>query len=60
RSISTLSGGQRRKLDAAIGLVGRPELLFMDEPTAGFDPAARRDFHDLVHDSPTSRTPPCY
>ncbi|MGZ0843284.1 ATP-binding cassette domain-containing protein, partial [Klebsiella pneumoniae subsp. pneumoniae] len=33
RSISTLSGGQRRKLDAAIGLVGRPELLFMDEPT---------------------------
>lgn len=47
--ISTLSGGQRRKLDVAIGLVGRPELLFMDEPTAGFDPAARRDFHDLVH-----------
>lgn len=47
--ISTLSGGQRRRLDVAIGIVGRPELLFMDEPTAGFDPAARRDFHDLVH-----------
>jgi ABC-2 type transport system ATP-binding protein len=47
--ISTLSGGQRRRLDVAIGLVGRPELLFMDEPAAGFDPQARRDFHDLVH-----------
>ncbi|TCK00617.1 ABC transporter ATP-binding protein [Nocardia alba] len=47
--IATLSGGQRRRLDVAIGIVGKPELLFMDEPTAGFDPAARRDFHDLVH-----------
>jgi ABC-2 type transport system ATP-binding protein len=46
--ISTLSGGQRRRLDVAIGLIGRPELLFLDEPTAGFDPEARRDFHDLV------------
>ena len=44
-----LSGGQRRRLDVAIGIVGRPELLFLDEPTAGFDPEARRDFHDLVH-----------
>jgi len=46
--ISTLSGGQRRRLDVAIGLIGGPELLFLDEPTAGFDPEARRDFHDLV------------
>jgi ABC-2 type transport system ATP-binding protein len=47
--IMTLSGGLRRRLDVAIGIVGRPEILFLDEPTAGFDPHARRDFHDLVH-----------
>ncbi|SKA34209.1 ABC-2 type transport system ATP-binding protein [Marinactinospora thermotolerans DSM 45154] len=49
KRVSMLSGGQRRRLDVAIGIVGRPELLFLDEPTAGFDPEARRDFHDLVH-----------
>jgi ABC-2 type transport system ATP-binding protein len=49
KRISRLSGGQRRRLDVAIGIVGRPELLFLDEPTAGFDPEARREFHDLVH-----------
>jgi ABC-2 type transport system ATP-binding protein len=43
-----LSGGQRRRLDLALGILGRPELLFLDEPTAGFDPAARRDFHVLI------------
>ena len=48
RKIATLSGGQRRRLDVAIGIVGRPELLFLDEPTAGFDPQARREFHRLV------------
>lgn len=49
KKVGQLSGGQRRRLDVAIGVVGRPELLFLDEPTAGFDPHARRDFHDLVH-----------
>jgi ABC-2 type transport system ATP-binding protein len=49
RKIATLSGGQRRRLDVAMGIIGRPELLFLDEPTSGFDPQARRDFHDLVH-----------
>jgi ABC-2 type transport system ATP-binding protein len=47
--ISTLSGGERRRLDVAIGIVGRPDVLFLDEPTAGLDPVARRGFHDLVH-----------
>jgi len=47
--IVTLSGGLRRRLDLAIGIVGRPEVAFLDEPTAGLDPHARRDFHDLVH-----------
>lgn len=50
RKIATLSGGQRRRLDVAVGIVGRPELLFLDEPTAGFDPQARREFHELVRD----------
>jgi len=47
--VISLSGGQRRRLDVAIGIVGRPRLLFLDEPTVGFDPMARRDFHDVVH-----------
>ncbi|MEU6680033.1 ABC transporter ATP-binding protein [Streptomyces sp. NPDC046925] len=49
KKVKTLSGGQRRRLDVAIGIVGRPELLFLDEPTAGFDPEARQEFHELVH-----------
>jgi ABC-2 type transport system ATP-binding protein len=44
----TLSGGQRRRLDLALGLVGFPELLFLDEPTTGFDPSARRHAWELV------------
>ncbi|MCS7477521.1 ABC transporter ATP-binding protein [Umezawaea endophytica] len=47
--VGTLSGGQRRRLDVAVGVVGRPEVLFLDEPTTGFDPEARQAFHDLVH-----------
>jgi len=47
--IRTLSGGQQRRLDVAIGIVGNPELLFLDEPTTGFDPSARRGAWTLVH-----------
>ena len=46
--IKTLSGGQRRRLDLALGLVGDPDLLFLDEPTTGFDPSARRRAWELV------------
>jgi ABC-2 type transport system ATP-binding protein len=44
----SLSGGQRRRLDVALGIVGRPRLLFLDEPTTGFDPEARRQFWSLI------------
>ncbi|MET9769820.1 ABC transporter ATP-binding protein [Streptomyces sp. NPDC006415] len=43
-----LSGGQRRRLDVALGVIGSPELLLLDEPTTGFDPAARRRFWELI------------
>jgi ABC-2 type transport system ATP-binding protein len=43
-----LSGGQLRRVDVAVGIVGRPEMLFLDEPTTGFDPQARRRFWDLL------------
>jgi len=46
--IRNLSGGQRRRLDVALGIIGSPELLFLDEPTTGFDPEARRHFWELV------------
>ena len=43
-----LSGGQRRRLDVALGIVGQPDVLFLDEPTTGFDPQARREFWSLI------------
>lgn len=46
--ISRLSGGQRRRVDVALGIIGRPEVLFLDEPTTGFDPEARRQFWHLI------------
>ena len=52
----TLSGGQKRRLDVALGIIGRPELLFLDEPTTGFDPEARREFWGLIKDLQSSGT----
>jgi ABC-2 type transport system ATP-binding protein len=48
QKVRSLSGGQKRRLDLALGLVGNPELLFLDEPTTGFDPSARRDAWEVV------------
>jgi ABC-2 type transport system ATP-binding protein len=48
--VSRLSGGQQRRLDLALALVGDPELLFLDEPTTGFDPGARRQAWGIVRE----------
>jgi len=48
RRVKRLSGGQQRRLDVAVGLAGDPDLLFLDEPTTGFDPSARRDAWDMI------------
>jgi ABC-2 type transport system ATP-binding protein len=48
--VRTLSGGQLRRLDLALALVGDPELVFLDEPTTGFDPAARRQAWETIRD----------
>jgi ABC-2 type transport system ATP-binding protein len=48
KKVRNLSGGLKRRLDLALGLIGNPELLFLDEPTTGFDPSARRDAWQIV------------
>jgi ABC-2 type transport system ATP-binding protein len=50
RRVNKLSGGQRRRLDLALALAGDPELLFLDEPTTGFDPSARRQAWDMLRE----------
>lgn len=47
-SVRKLSGGQQRRVDVALGIIGRPDVLFLDEPTTGFDPEARRHFWTLI------------
>jgi ABC-2 type transport system ATP-binding protein len=54
--IRKLSGGQRRRVDVALGIIGNPALLFLDEPTTGFDPEARRQFWGLIADLKTQGT----
>ena len=48
RPLGRLSGGERRRVDVALAMLGSPEIIFMDEPTAGLDPRARHEFHELV------------
>ena len=57
RRTHQLSGGQKRRIDLALGLIGDPELLFLDEPTTGFDPSARRQAWDMVRGLRTLGTP---
>ena len=56
KRVKKLSGGQKRRLDVAIGLCGNPDLLFLDEPTTGFDPLARRAFWDMIKNLKTDGT----
>ena len=48
--VGRLSGGQKRRVDVALGIVGRPRLLFLDEPTTGFDPVARKEFWSVIEE----------
>jgi ABC-2 type transport system ATP-binding protein len=56
RKVKDLSGGQKRRLDLAIGMIGNPRLLFLDEPTTGFDPNARRGAWEMVENLRSSGT----
>ncbi|ORM37897.1 ABC transporter ATP-binding protein [Williamsia sp. 1135] len=56
QQIRSLSGGQRRRVDVAAALISRPELLFLDEPTTGFDPEIRQSFYELIHNLAQSTT----
>jgi ABC-2 type transport system ATP-binding protein len=56
QKVRNLSGGQKRRLDLALGLIGNPELLFLDEPTTGFDPSARHAAWDIVRGLRSSGT----
>ena len=56
KRIGQLSGGQKRRVDLALGIIGRPEVLFLDEPTTGLDPEVRRQMWDIVHELSEHRT----
>ncbi|MCX5226807.1 ATP-binding cassette domain-containing protein [Streptomyces sp. NBC_00233] len=55
KNVATFSGGMRRKLDLAMTLVGRPRIIFLDEPTTGLDPRSRRDMWELIRDLVTEQ-----
>ncbi len=56
RSVSTYSGGMRRRIDIAMSLIGEPQLIFLDEPTTGLDPEARKEFWTIIKEITTNGT----